>query len=245
MNKMMAMTVSAGRRDGGGVADHAGEGVAHHAPAGGRQHQEEGAEQLGEQPPPLLPRVVEVGDAVDDALLVAGERTERARRRCLLVSRSRLPHIGVGKRARIVRPPKAAVLGPTCRFGGDPSQPARSGAPSRALGNRGASPRGRSEYAMQPHRSLVRRHCVSPSCPPRHHGDKSNSPQGDLASPRLGGCPLGERNSAARGIGAAVMRGGSDSVTQHCATAPSSTTARTRRCTLRSTLGLRRGRNPR
>ena len=68
-------------RDGGAVADHAGEGVAHHAPAGRRQDQEEGAEQLGEQAPPLLARVVEVVDAVDEVLLVAGERAERARRR--------------------------------------------------------------------------------------------------------------------------------------------------------------------
>jgi hypothetical protein len=34
--------------------------------------------------------------------------------------------------------------------------------------------------------------------------------------------PLAERNSAAGRIGAAAMRGGWDSVTQHCATAPSS-----------------------
>ena len=122
MNKMMAMTVSAGGGDGGGVADHAGEGVAHHAPAGRREHQEEGAEQFGEQPPPLLARVIEVGDPVDDVLLVTGERASG-----LGVGtgslRSWLPHTGVWQTGlAVTRPVQAAehvIQRPVLKYGHD------------------------------------------------------------------------------------------------------------------------------
>ena len=49
-----------GSDDRGGAADGVRERFAHHAAAGRDQHQEEGAEQLGDEPAPLLARVVEV-----------------------------------------------------------------------------------------------------------------------------------------------------------------------------------------
>ena len=61
--------------DGGRTADHARESMAHHAAAGCHQHEEERAEKLGEQATPFLVRVVEVGDAVFDALFVASEQS--------------------------------------------------------------------------------------------------------------------------------------------------------------------------
>ena len=94
MNKMTAMTVSAGAVTAAVWLITPREGAAHHAPAGGGQHQEEGAEQFGEQPPPFLPRVVEIGDAVDDALLVAGDQAHGPGGWVLAVPRSWLPHIG-------------------------------------------------------------------------------------------------------------------------------------------------------
>ena len=84
MNKMMAMTIKAGATTAAVRLIVFGEGLAHHAPAGGHQDQEERAEKLREQAPPLLARVVEVGDAVDDALLVASERAQGTRLGCSL-----------------------------------------------------------------------------------------------------------------------------------------------------------------
>ena len=49
----------------------------HHSSTGSRQNKEERAEQLGEQASPFLSRVVEVADALDDVLLVAGQWAER------------------------------------------------------------------------------------------------------------------------------------------------------------------------
>ena len=95
MNRMIAMTISAGATT-AAVADHARERVAHHAATGGHQHEEERAEQLGEQAAPFLVRVVEVSDALDDPLLVASERTRAGSARVLAVPRSWLPHIGSG-----------------------------------------------------------------------------------------------------------------------------------------------------
>jgi hypothetical protein len=43
-------------------------------PAGGHQDEQEGAEQLREQPPPFLAGILEIGNAIDDALFVARDR---------------------------------------------------------------------------------------------------------------------------------------------------------------------------
>ena len=51
-----------GRDDRRGAADRAGERLAHHAAAGRDEHEEERAEQLREQSPPLLRRILEVLD---------------------------------------------------------------------------------------------------------------------------------------------------------------------------------------
>ena len=74
------MTIRAGATT-AGVADGAGKRLAHHAPAGGHDHEEERAQQLGEQTSSLLAWVVEIADAFDDVLLVAGDRAERVRHR--------------------------------------------------------------------------------------------------------------------------------------------------------------------
>src|SRR6266568_79951 len=59
-----------------------------------------GSEQLGDQAPPLLTRVVEVGDAVHDALLVTGDQAGGTRRGYLLFrGHGCLTSGRVGKRA--------------------------------------------------------------------------------------------------------------------------------------------------
>ena len=90
MKRMMAITIRRRRDHRGGAADHAGERVAHHAATGGHQHQEEGPEHLGEEATPLLAGVLEVGDAIEDALLVVRQRSEHALDRCRLEWRVRL-----------------------------------------------------------------------------------------------------------------------------------------------------------
>jgi hypothetical protein len=54
-------------------ADRVRERLAHHAAAGRDQHQQGGAEQLGEQPPPLLRRVLEVLYRPDDMPGLVGQ----------------------------------------------------------------------------------------------------------------------------------------------------------------------------
>ena len=76
MNRMIPITISAGRNDRGLPADHVRERVAHHPATGGDEHQEERPEQLREQTSPLLARIVEVGDSIHDPLLVASDRTK-------------------------------------------------------------------------------------------------------------------------------------------------------------------------
>ena len=60
-------------------ADLPRERVAHHPAARGHQHEEERAEQLGEEAPPFLTRILEVEDPVDDALLEHLHRFDDAR----------------------------------------------------------------------------------------------------------------------------------------------------------------------
>lgn len=48
--------------------------MARHAAAGRHEDEEERAEHLGEQAPPFLAGILEVGDAIDHALLVARDR---------------------------------------------------------------------------------------------------------------------------------------------------------------------------
>jgi hypothetical protein len=60
--------------DGRLSTDHSREGMAHHPPACGHQHEEECAEQFRAQTTPLLVRVVEIVDSIDNVLLVTGKR---------------------------------------------------------------------------------------------------------------------------------------------------------------------------
>ena len=69
MNRMIAITISPGAVTAAAAADRVRERLAHHPAAGGDQHEEERAEQLGEQAPPLLLRVLEVLDRMDDRRL--------------------------------------------------------------------------------------------------------------------------------------------------------------------------------
>ena len=59
------------------AADHARKGVPHHPSTGGREYEKERPQQLREEASPLLARVVEVADSLDDALLVAGNGAEQ------------------------------------------------------------------------------------------------------------------------------------------------------------------------
>ena len=55
------------RRDHGrATTDRVREGLTHHPSTGGDKNQEEGPEQFGEQAPPLLPRILEVRDRLDN-----------------------------------------------------------------------------------------------------------------------------------------------------------------------------------
>ncbi len=51
--------------------------MAHHPAASRGEHQEESAEKLGEQTSPLLARILEVFDPVDDLLLVTRDQALR------------------------------------------------------------------------------------------------------------------------------------------------------------------------
>lgn len=73
MNKMIAMTMSAGATT--AAADRTGKGGVHHAGTGRDQHEEERAEHLREETAPLLTRVVEVFNSLVDVALVASDRT--------------------------------------------------------------------------------------------------------------------------------------------------------------------------
>ena len=66
MNRMIASTISPGRDHGCGAADRIREGLPHHSAARGDEHEEERPEQLGEQPPPFLARVLEILERVED-----------------------------------------------------------------------------------------------------------------------------------------------------------------------------------
>ena len=69
MNKMIAITISPGAVTAAAAADRVREGLAHHPAAGRHEDEEERPEQLREQAPPLLLRVLEVLDRVDDRRL--------------------------------------------------------------------------------------------------------------------------------------------------------------------------------
>jgi len=47
--------------------------MVHHWSTGSHHHQEEGAEELGEETSPLLARILEVADSLEDGVLVADQ----------------------------------------------------------------------------------------------------------------------------------------------------------------------------
>src|ERR1035437_6891036 len=77
MNRMIAMTIRAGATTAAWRLISPGKAWPIIPPAGGHQHEEERAEQFRTEAAPLLARVVEIVNAVDDALLVTGERALR------------------------------------------------------------------------------------------------------------------------------------------------------------------------
>ena len=93
MNRMIAITISAGRDDRRRAADRVRERLAHHPAAGRDQHEEERAEQLGEQAPPLLAGVVEVGEHRLERLESVFEKAQRHPMRGLRPG-YRLIHVG-------------------------------------------------------------------------------------------------------------------------------------------------------
>ena len=83
--------MSAGRDDGRGATDGVRERLAHHPAAGGDEHEEERAEQLGEQAPPFLGRVLEVLDRLLELLKL-----------CAQVSGDGVEHLSVSGRGSTV-----------------------------------------------------------------------------------------------------------------------------------------------
>ena len=61
------------------TTDGVGEGLTHHPSTGGDKHQKEGSEQFGEQSPPLLLRILEVRDRLDNLHLEPSLEASRER----------------------------------------------------------------------------------------------------------------------------------------------------------------------
>ena len=66
MNRMIPITISPGATTAACLTDRLRKRLAHHPAARGDQHEEERAEQLGREPSPLLPRILEIGHRIDD-----------------------------------------------------------------------------------------------------------------------------------------------------------------------------------